>query len=243
MRLFLAKSAGSVVYSTGKFARAVEAGVKDILSMKRSEIVFALFVPLLFLTLAGFPGCGKKNTLTSIIVTPADPFIAKDKTQQLFVTARFSDGKIFLFWTQVTWQSSDTTVATVSTTGLVSAVSEGTAVITATDIAHPSATYSVTVTVTNLTSIAISPLSTTISVGTSTPFTASATYSAATPTTAPADLTSLVSWATSSTAIAVISNVTGSQGFATAVSAGTTTITATDLATGMTGTATLTVVP
>jgi hypothetical protein len=212
--------------------------------MKRSAIAFVLLVSLFSLALAGFPGCGKTNTLTSITVTPADPYIAKDKTQQLFVTARFSDGQFFLFWTQVTWQSSAPEVATVSSTGLVSAVSEGTAVITAVDIAHPSITYSVTVTVTDLLAITVAPSSAVISAGTSTPFTATGAYSAATPSTAPTDLTTMVSWATSSAEIAVISNVTGSQGIATAgTTTGTTTVTATDLATGMTGTATLTVVP
>ena len=208
--------------------------------MKRFT-TFALIVSLLSIAAIGFNGCGKRNTLTAITVTPSDPFIAKGTTKQLFVTSHFSDGKYLLFWTQVTWQSSDAAVATVSSTGLVSAVAEGTAVITAVDIAHPSVTYSVTATVTDLTSIDVAPLLVSIPVGSAQQFTATGTYSAATPTTAPADLTSLVTWATSSTAVAVISNSTGSQGFATAVSAGTTTITATDLATGLTGTATLTV--
>ena len=214
--------------------------------MKRSTIAFALIVSLLFIAAVSFNGCGKSNTITSITVMPSDPqFIAKDTTKQLFVTAHFTDGKFLLFWTQVTWQSSDTTVATVSTTGLVKALKEGTAVITAVDIAHPSITNSVTATVTSLTSITIAPLDATISAGTSTQqFTATGTYSAATPSTAPADLTSSVTWSTSNAAVASISNSTGSNGLATAgTTTGTTTITATDLATRMTGTATLTVVP
>lgn len=206
--------------------------------MKRSAIAFALILSLLSLAAVGFHGCGKKNTITSITVTPADPFIAKGTTLKLSVTAHFSDGMSLTSWTQITWQSSDTTVATVSGAGLVSAVSEGTAVITAIDKAHPSITYSVTV---NVTSITIAPASAIISAGTSTQFTATAPYSEATPSIAPKPLTDLVSWASSSTAIAVISNVSPSYGLATAVSAGTATITAKYLATGLTGTATLTV--
>ena len=210
--------------------------------MKRRTIVLVLIASLLSIAAVGFNGCGKKNNITSITITPADPFIAKSTAQQLFVTALFSDGMRVLFWTQVTWQSSDPTVATVSSNGLVSAVNVGTAVITAIDKAHPSITASVTAKVTELTFIDIAPLSASISVGTSTQFTATGTYSAATPTWPP-NLTPLVTWSTSSTAIAVISNVTPSHGIATAVSAGTTTITATYLATGLTGTATLTVNP
>jgi len=210
--------------------------------MKRRTIVLVLIVSLLSLAAVGFNGCGKQNNITSITITPVDPFIAKSTAQQLFVTALFSNGMRVLFWTQVTWQSSDPTVATVSSNGLVSAVNAGTAVITAIDKAHPSITASVTAKVTELTFIDIAPLSASISVGTSTQFTATGTYSAATPTWPP-NLTPLVTWSTSSTAIAVISNVTPSHGIATAVSAGTTTITATYLATGLTGTATLTVNP
>ena len=209
--------------------------------MKRCMIALALIASILSIAAVGFNGCGKGNTLTSITVTPADPFIAKNTAQNLLVAAHFSDGMLVLFWTQVTWKSSDPAVATVDSSGRVFAVKEGAAVITAVDLAHPSITASVTVSVTSIT---IAPASAIISAGTSTQFTATAVFSEATPSIAPKDLTALVSWASSSTAIAVISNSTGSNGFATAVSAGTTTITATYLATGLTGTpATLTVVP
>jgi hypothetical protein len=204
--------------------------------MKRRTIVLVLIMSLLSLAAVGFNGCGKKNSITSITITPADPFIAKSTAQQLFVTALFSDGMRVLFWTQVTWQSSDPTVATVSSNGLVFAVKEGTAIITATDKAHPSIAASVTVKVTELTFITIDPLLVSIPVGSVQQFTATGVYTSAT-TTWPPNLTPLVTWSTSSTAIAVISNVTPSHGIATAVSAGTTTITATYTATGATGTA------
>lgn len=214
--------------------------------MKRSAIAFALILSLLSLAAVGFHGCGKKNTITSITVTPADPFIAKGTTLKLSVTAHFSDGMSLTSWTQITWQSSDTTVATVSGAGLVSAVSEGTAVITAIDKAHPSITGSVTATVTDLQSIILTPLDASISAGTSTQFTAIGIFSALTPSawspTWPPDITTLVSWASSSTNIAtIISNGTGSNGFATAVFPGTVTITATYPTTTIMSAATLTV--
>lgn len=219
--------------------------------MKRSTIALALILSLLSLAAVGFNGCGKGNTITSITVTPAAPFIVKDTALQLSVTAHFSDGMTLSSWTQVTWQSSDTAVATVSGAGLVTAgtATTGTVVITAIDKAHPEITASVTATIVDLTSIEIKPLSADafISAGTSTQFTATGTYSAGT--TGPSNLTELVSWASSSTNIAVISNVTESKGIATAgTTTGTTTITAKVLATSITGTPiigteTLTVVP
>jgi trimeric autotransporter adhesin len=236
------------------FARPCGAETKDILSMKQRAVFLVLVLSLLTYTTAGLSGCGSKhNSLSVIIVTPLDPAVAMGKTLQLSVTAIFSDGLIVTSWSQVTWQSSDAKVATVSSTGAVTGVAEGIAMITATDIFHPEITRSVTVSVTQLLSITISPNPSpppTISLGTTTSqqLTATGFYSLATPTTWsttwPPDITTLVFWISSNTSVASISNVLGSHGLATAGSTtGTTTITATDLATGITGTTTLTVVP
>jgi trimeric autotransporter adhesin len=223
--------------------------------MKHRAVFLVLVLSLLSYAAAGFSGCGSQhNALSAIIVTPLDPVVAMGKTLQLSATAFFSDGLIVTSWSQVTWQTSDPAVATVGSSGLVSAstVTTGTAVITATDIFHPHITRSVTVYVTELISITVTPVpaDAVISLGnaTSLQFTATGTYSAATPTawstTWPPDITTLVSWVSSTTSVASISNVMGSHGLATAGSTtGTTTITATDLATGITGTTILTVNP
>jgi trimeric autotransporter adhesin len=235
------------------FARTCGAEYKEILSMKHRVVSLVLILSLLSYSAAGFSGCGKTNTLRSIIVTPLDPVVvAMGKTLPLSVSAVFSDGLVVTSWTQVTWQSDKPTVATVSGTGAVTGIIEGTAVITATDIFHPDITRSVTVYVTKLESIMITPApaDAVISLGTATSmqFTATGFYSVATPTTWsttwPPDITMLVSWVSSSTDVASIGNVLGLHGLATAGSiTGTTTITATDLATGITGTTTFTVNP
>jgi len=210
--------------------------------MKRRTIVLVLIMSLLSLAAVCFNGCGKKNNITSITITPADLIILKGTARQLFVTAHFSDGMRVLFWTQVTWQSSDPTVATVSSNGLVSTVKEGPAVITAIDKANPSITFSVTVNVieTPLVSIDVVPPNQIISLGTTTQFTATWTLADGTEL---KNVVSSVNWSSSHTGVATISNSAGSEGLATAVAAGTTHIVATDPVTNISGFTALTVTP
>jgi hypothetical protein len=215
--------------------------------MKRSAVYLALIVALLSLAGMGFHGCGHGNTLTSITVTPADPIITKSTTtqttHQFYATAHFSDGLTVVAWSQVKWQSSDPTVLAITNTGVATAYKAGTAVITAVDIAHPTITGWAEYFVVELESITIFPAEVSIPAGTVLQFSATGAYSAVSPTTASTDLTRLVTWSTASTAIATIGNILGTQGMATAVSAGTTTITARDPSTGIvsSGTTTLTV--
>ena len=74
-----------------------------------------------------------------------------------------------------------------------------------------------------LISIAVQPTNPSIALGTNMQFTATGTYSDNTT----QDLTTAVTWSSSAASVATISNDAGSNGKATAVSAGTTTITAT----------------
>uniref|UniRef100_UPI0025E2E43E Ig-like domain-containing protein n=1 Tax=Treponema sp. TaxID=166 RepID=UPI0025E2E43E len=127
----------------------------------------------------------------------------------------------------VTWTSSDTSVATVSSSGVVTGVSEGTVTITA---AAGGVTDSVTVSVeaatVAVTSVTISG-SGSLLVGSTTNLTASVSPSDATDST--------VTWTSSNTSVATVS----SSGVVTGVSAGTVTITAT--AGGVSGTKTVSV--
>lgn len=116
----------------------------------------------------------------------------------------------------VTWSSNDTGVATVSTSGLVTAVSAGTATITA-SAGGKSATCSVTVTSgggggSTVNSITISPTSYTLPVGGSTDLTV---------TVDPSD--AAVTWTSSKESVAMVSQ----SGHVVAIAEGTSTITAT----------------
>ena len=70
--------------------------------------------------------------LTSITVTPANPTILSGATQQFTATGTYSDGSTQNITGPVTWASSNTAVATVTSAGLATAVNPGSAAISAT---------------------------------------------------------------------------------------------------------------
>ncbi len=120
--------------------------------------------------------------------------------------------------------------------GLATGVADGATTITATD-GLILGTAVLTVTSATLSSITVSPNPASIAAGETQQFTATGHYSNQTT----ADLTSSVSWSSSLTSVATESNASGSQGLATGVGPGGTTIEATDPGTGIEGTADLTV--
>ena len=63
--------------------------------------------------------------LASIAVAPANPSIAAGNTQQFTVTGTYSDGSTQDLTSTATWSSSAPAVATISTTGLATAVAPG----------------------------------------------------------------------------------------------------------------------
>jgi uncharacterized protein YjdB len=185
---------------------------------------------------AGTTGSGKGSTnppaLASIAVTPSMATIAPGATQQFTATGTWSDGSTGDVTSTANWSSSSTSVATVSAAGLATAAAAGITTLTAT-ISGVTGTAMLTVTpaAPTLSSIAITPASPSIAAGATQQFTATGTYSDGTT----SNLTASVTWASSSTAAATIN----AAGLATAVAAGSTTITATDGA--ISGTTMLTV--
>ena len=72
-------------------------------------------------------------TLVSIAVTPASTSIQVGQTQQFTATGTLSNQTTQALSTIVSWASSDATVATISSTGLATALAVGTTTITTTD--------------------------------------------------------------------------------------------------------------
>src|SRR6266478_2744557 len=70
-------------------------------------------------------------TLSSIAVTPGNPSIPKGTTQQFTATGTYSDGSTQNLTSTVAWSSSNTTVATINSTGLATAVGAGSTTIQA----------------------------------------------------------------------------------------------------------------
>jgi uncharacterized protein YjdB len=157
-------------------------------------------------------------TVTSIAVTPPTATIAAAATQQFAATATYSDGSTAVVTTTATWTSSKPTVATVSGSGLATAVAAGSTIVTASMSGVSSSPATLTVTPI-LSSIAVTPNTPTILVGATQQFTATATYSDNTT----KDITATATWKTATPAVATVS----ATGLATGIAAGSTTVTAT----------------
>src|SRR5262249_38668434 len=131
----------------------------------------------------------------------------------------------------VTWGSSDPTVATVSSSGLVTGVAAGTATITATSEGK-NGTSTITVTKIPVGSVTVAPPSKSLLVTQTVPLSATVRDSAGTVVT-----DRVVTWGSNNTGVATVSP----SGLVTAVGAGTATITATSET--KSGTSTITVSP
>jgi outer membrane protein assembly factor BamB len=86
-------------------------------------------------TLGSVFGSTSVNVVTpllSIAVTPSNPSIVNGTTVQLRATGTYSDSSTRDLTTLVIWSSSDNTKATVSSTGLVTAIATGSTTLTAT---------------------------------------------------------------------------------------------------------------
>jgi len=166
------------------------------------------------------------SPISSIQVAPAAPSIALGTTQAFTATAHFMDGTMLDVTEQVSWSSSALGVATVSNAagsrGLATSVSVGMATITAA-LGGANGSAMLTVSPATLMSIAIVPLNASTPLATPVQYTATGTYSDSTT----QNITTLVTWNSSDSGVAAISTAAGSEGLATPVATGTTTISAT----------------
>lgn len=159
--------------------------------------------------------------LVSIAVTPANASLVSGTLQQFAATGTYSDGSTQNLTNAVIWSSSAASIASISSTGMVNALSQGSVSIGATLGSIQGAT-GLTVTAPVLASIAVTPANNSIAPGNTQQFTATGTYSDG----STQNLTSTATWSSTSAAVATISNASGSQGLASAVAIGSTTITA-----------------
>jgi uncharacterized protein YjdB len=166
--------------------------------------------------------------LVSIALSPSMATVQIGATQALSVTGTFSNYSTANLTNASIFLTSNPQVALVSAAGVVTAKKAGTATITATHTASgKTATATITVPAPTLVSIAITPRPVNLVAGTTQQLTVTGTYSDAS--TAP--LTTGLTFSPNN-AYATVSN----SGLVTAVAAGTTTVTATDTASGFTDT-------
>lgn len=175
--------------------------------------------------------CGDSNTPTSpkssptlsaIQITPSARSAAVRGTTQLTAKGTYSDSSEQDLTSEVAWSSASSSIASVSSSGVVTAVSPGSAAISAmldgvtgkvTSVVTPAPPVSIQVT-------AATP---SLPVGGTLQLTVIGTF----PNGSNQTLTDTVTWSSSVTTVATISNAASSNGLVTAVGVGSTTITAT----------------
>jgi hypothetical protein len=171
-------------------------------------------------------------TLVSIEVTPVNPSLFVNGTQQFTATGTYSDSSVNDITSIVQWSSNNAAVLTIDSNGLATAVSAGTAMVTATDTATSiSDSTDVDVQAVVLVSIDVTPANPVLYAGNTQQFTATGTFNDS----STANVTGSVNWQSSATGSLSIN----ANGLATVLATGTPTITATDPATtvdGSTGT-------
>ena len=148
-------------------------------------------------------GCGGLGSdaakLKQILITPANPQLAKGISMQFAARGMYDDGKQRPLSGTPTWETSQPAIATVDAEGNVKAMSEGVAQISA---AYEGITgnTSITVGLPSLVSITVSPNQFSLPLGESQQLSASGTYSDGTV----QDLTQSATWSSSVPAIAAV---------------------------------------
>jgi uncharacterized protein YjdB len=135
--------------------------------------------------------------LSSLAITPANASIAGGATQQFTATGLYTDQSTQNLSSAVTWVSSDTSLLTISSTGLATSLSGSNATVQV-SATSGSVTASVSVTLTPgspMTDLVVKPTSSSIATGSAEQYTAMAYYADGTQ----KDVTKLVQWSSSDT--------------------------------------------
>src|SRR5690242_7117836 len=167
--------------------------------------------------------------VASVTVTPATASLNVGQTVQLTATPKDANGNP-LTGRVITWQSSDNTIASVNSSGLVTGVGPGGPVTITATSEGKSGTATVNVTLAPVASVTVSPSSANVAITGTVQLTATPKDANGNPLTGRA-----ISWSSSDNTIATVN----SSGLVTGVAAGTVTITATSE--GKSGTASITV--
>ena len=178
--------------------------------------------------------------VTSLSVAPPTVSSTLGNTFQFAASGTFDDTSTADVTSLVTWNSSNAAVAAISNAagsqGLATSQGTGTTTITAA-AGTLTATAMLKVAPSGIVSLTVTPATTSVRQGQTTPFSAVAGFL-----TGPTqDITSSTFWTSSNTNVATISNASANAGTATGVAPGTVSITAT--ATGLSGSAQLVVLP
>ena len=158
--------------------------------------------------------------ITALTVTPAAASIAVGTTTQFAAIGTFTDGSTQNVTATAQWTSSNPAVAGINVngaSGLAKGVAAGNTTITA-SLSGVSSSAVLTVTSANVTSIAVTPITAALPLGTLQQFTATGSFSDGTT----QDITGTVTWTSSNNSVASIT----SSGLATARNLGSVTITA-----------------
>jgi uncharacterized protein YjdB len=158
----------------------------------------------------------QQREVETVSISPASATAEVGETRQFAATARDADGNVISGRT-VTWASSNSSVATISSSGLATAEGAGSTAITAT-VDGTSGTASLSVAQPSAESVTISPASSSLTEGATQQFTATARDASG-----DAIPGKTFSWATSDSDVATVNN----SGLVTAQGAGSATITAT----------------
>ncbi len=190
-----------------------------------SSSLFSITLGAITLVLGGCGGhCSGivPCVIVEIQISPTNPSVALGSTQQFKVSGDYLDGFVADVSSNVTWSSSDTTIATISPVGLATALKTGSTTITATSKGTQRLTDSTTLTVTpppTLVSVVLTPANPSVQAGNTAQFKATGTFSDGSTT----DITSSATWSSSDTTLATISG----SGLAMAAAIGRPRVTAT----------------
>jgi trimeric autotransporter adhesin len=179
----------------------------------------ALFALVLASLLTACSNSSSSPQLTSIQVTPASPSVAAGLTQQFMATGMYSNSTTQDLTSTVTWSSSNMSVATIASSGLATTKAAGGPVTISAAQSGVTGSASLQVTAPTLVSIAVTPETDTIPVGTFLQFTATGTYTDG----STQNLSSSATWSSSAATVASIA----AGGLATAATIGSTTVMAT----------------